>query len=52
MTRDGEMAARDYLALVLSGVARESDDAVVQFLLRTARTAMETYADPASATPA
>jgi aminopeptidase N len=47
MTRDGEMAARNYLALVLSGVARESDDAVVQFLLRTARTAMETYADPA-----
>ena len=41
-----EMASRDYLALVLSGVARESDDAVVQFLLRTARTAMETYADP------
>ncbi len=46
MTRDAEMASRDYLALVLSGVARESDDAVVQFLLRTARTAMETYADP------
>ena len=47
MTRDGEMAARDYLALVLSGIGRESDIGVVQSLQRQARLAVDLYADPA-----
>ena len=34
MTRDGELAARDYLELVLSGIGRESDIGVVQSLQR------------------
>ena len=36
MCRDGEMAARDYVRLVLSGVASVSDISVVQTLLRQA----------------
>jgi aminopeptidase N len=46
MTRDAEMPARDYVALVLSGVGRESDIGVVQSLLRLAQTAVTQYADP------
>lgn len=46
MTRDGEMAARDYLELVLHGVGRESDIGVVQSLQRQARSAIELYAAP------
>ena len=46
MTRDGEMATRDYLTLVLSGVGRESDIGVVQSLQRQAKLAVELYADP------
>ncbi|MFB7507992.1 aminopeptidase N, partial [Streptomyces broussonetiae] len=34
MTRDGELAARDYLSLVLSGIGKESDIGVVQSLHR------------------
>ena len=47
MTRDGEMAARDYLSLVLSGIGRESDIGVVQSLQRQAMLAVDLYADPA-----
>ncbi len=47
MTRDGELAARDYLALVLSGVDQESDIGVLQSLTRQALRALEIYADPA-----
>ncbi|MFC1416549.1 aminopeptidase N [Streptacidiphilus cavernicola] len=47
MTRDGEMAARDYLSLVLSGIGRESDIGVVQSLQRQAKLAVDLYADPA-----
>ncbi|WP_034088244.1 aminopeptidase N [Streptacidiphilus albus] len=47
MTRDGELAARDYLALVLSGIGRESDIGVVQSLTRQVKTAVDLYADPA-----
>ncbi|MEY9967259.1 aminopeptidase N [Streptacidiphilus sp. MAP12-16] len=47
MTRDGEMAARDYLALVLSGIGRESDIGVVQSLQRQLKAALDMYADPA-----
>ncbi|MFI0778246.1 aminopeptidase N [Streptomyces sp. NPDC021212] len=46
MTRDGEMATRDYLALVLSGVAKESDIGVVQSLHRQVKLALELYAAP------
>ncbi|MFF4367425.1 aminopeptidase N [Streptomyces sp. NPDC001594] len=47
MTRDGELATRDYLALVLSGIAKESDIGVVQSLHRQVKLAIDVYADPA-----
>jgi aminopeptidase N len=47
MTRDAELAARDYLSLVLAGIARETDVGVVQVLLRQAELAVDYYADPA-----
>jgi aminopeptidase N len=47
MCRDGEMAARDYLRLVLSGVASVRDISVVQTLLRQATIAVRRFADPA-----
>ncbi|MET9883668.1 aminopeptidase N [Streptomyces sp. NPDC006430] len=47
MTRDGELATRDYLALVLSGIGKESDIGVVQSLHRQVKLAIELYADPA-----
>ncbi|MET8676308.1 aminopeptidase N [Streptomyces sp. NPDC004647] len=46
MTRDGELAARDYLELVLSGIAKESDIGVVQSLHRQVKLALDLYADP------
>ncbi|MFD9486937.1 aminopeptidase N [Streptomyces sp. NPDC059991] len=46
MTRDGELATRDYLALVLSGIAKESDIGVVQSLHRQVKLAIELYAAP------
>ncbi|MEU5532558.1 aminopeptidase N [Streptomyces sp. NPDC020362] len=48
MTRDGELATRDYLSLVLSGVGKESDIGVVQSLQRQAKLAIDLYADPAA----
>ncbi|GLW57379.1 aminopeptidase N [Kitasatospora phosalacinea] len=47
MTRDGELATRDYLALALSGLQRESDIGVVQSVQRQVKLALELYADPA-----
>ncbi|HWG03201.1 MAG TPA: aminopeptidase N [Trebonia sp.] len=47
MTRDGEMAARDYVRLVLGGVDSVPDISVVQTLLRQAGLAVRRYADPA-----
>ncbi|MEW1907918.1 aminopeptidase N [Kitasatospora sp. NPDC085895] len=47
MTRDGELATRDYLALALSGLQRESDIGVVQSVQRQVKLALEMYADPA-----
>jgi aminopeptidase N len=47
MSRDAEMAARDYIRLVLEGISKETDIAVVQMLLRQARSAAEYYVDPA-----
>jgi aminopeptidase N len=46
MTRDAEMSTGDFLALVLSGVERESDVGVLAQLLRQVRTACELYAAP------
>ncbi|MCY0925578.1 aminopeptidase N [Streptomyces sp. H27-H1] len=47
MTRDGQLATRDYLALVLSGIGKESDIGVVQSLHRQVKLAVDLYADPA-----
>jgi aminopeptidase N len=46
MCRDGEMAARDYVRLVLGGVDTVRDISVVQTLLRQAALAVRHYADP------
>ncbi|MFB7664491.1 aminopeptidase N [Kitasatospora sp. NPDC056138] len=46
MTRDGELAARDYLALALSGLARETDIGVVQSVQRQVQLALNAYVDP------
>ncbi|QQN79383.1 aminopeptidase N [Streptomyces sp. XC 2026] len=46
MTRDGELATRDYLALVLSGIGKETDIGVVQSLHRQVSMALDFYADP------
>jgi aminopeptidase N len=47
MCRDGEMAARDYVRLVMSGVSSVTDISVVQTLLRQAGLAARRFADPA-----
>jgi aminopeptidase N len=46
MCRDAEMAARDYVRLVLSAVDAIGDISVVQSVLRYAATATRRYADP------
>ncbi len=46
MVRDGEMAARDYVRLVLSGILSVADISVVQTLLRQAGQAVRRFADP------
>jgi aminopeptidase N len=47
MTRDGELATRDYLRLVLAGIGGETTIGVVQVLLRQLQLALNSYADPA-----
>ncbi|WTW94806.1 aminopeptidase N [Streptomycetaceae bacterium NBC_01309] len=47
MTRDAEMATRDYLPLVLSGIGQEKDINIVGSLHRQLISALELYADPA-----
>ena len=47
MCRDGEMAARDYVRLVMSGVSSVPDISVVQTLLRQASAAVRRFTDPA-----
>ncbi|MDI2127349.1 aminopeptidase N [Yinghuangia seranimata] len=47
MTRDAEMAARDYLTLVLSGIGQEKDINIVGSLHRQLTSALELFADPA-----
>jgi aminopeptidase N len=46
MVRDGEMAARDYVRLVMSGISSVADISVVQTLLRQASQAVRRFADP------
>ncbi|MFI8306896.1 aminopeptidase N [Streptomyces sp. NPDC085927] len=46
MTRDAELATRDYLSLVLSGIGKESDIGVVQSLHRQVKLAIDLYAAP------
>jgi aminopeptidase N len=46
MCRDAEMATRDYVRLILSGIRGVTDIAVTQTLLRQARTATQQYAAP------
>jgi aminopeptidase N len=46
MTRDGELAARDYVALVIAGAEHERDIGVMQSLTRQALRALDIYADP------
>ncbi|AJE40704.1 aminopeptidase N [Streptomyces nodosus] len=48
MTRDGELATRDYLSLVLSGIGKESDIGVVQSLHRQVKLAVDLYAAPSA----
>ncbi|MFC8620258.1 aminopeptidase N [Micromonospora purpureochromogenes] len=47
MTRDAELAARDYVALVLAGLPAETDINLVTATLRQASTTLTVYADPA-----
>ena len=47
MTRDAEMRAADYLALVLAGVAQETEIGTVQSLLRLARQSIDPFGNPA-----
>ena len=46
MTREAELKARDFTALVAGGLAAESEIGVVQRLLLQAQTAVASYADP------
>ena len=46
MCRDAEMAARDYLRLVLSGISSVADISVMQTLLQQASGAVRRFADP------
>ncbi|MBG6140300.1 aminopeptidase N [Longispora fulva] len=43
MVRSGELAARDYIRLVLNGIGRETDIGVVEQLLRSLVTSLERY---------
>ncbi|HYX96706.1 MAG TPA: ERAP1-like C-terminal domain-containing protein, partial [Geodermatophilus sp.] len=46
MTRDAELPARDWVALVLAGVDAETEISVVQSLLARVQSALTSYADP------
>jgi aminopeptidase N len=46
MTRDAELPARDWVALVLAGVDAETEISVVQALLARVQSALASYADP------
>jgi aminopeptidase N len=46
MTRDAELPARDWVALVLAGVDAETEISVVQSLLARVQSALTSYVDP------
>jgi aminopeptidase N len=46
MTREAELKARDFVALVMSGLHAESEVGVAQRLVLQAQTALSSYADP------
>ena len=46
MTRDAELRARDFVALVSGGIQAETEVGVAQRLLLQAQTALGSYADP------
>jgi aminopeptidase N len=46
MTRDGEMAARDYVRLALRGIAGESEIGIVQSIQARLQGALDRFADP------
>ncbi|PVZ04911.1 aminopeptidase N [Actinomycetospora cinnamomea] len=46
MTREAELRARDFVALVTGGIAAETEVGVVQRLLLQAQTALASYAEP------
>jgi aminopeptidase N len=46
MTREAELKARDFAALVAGGAGRDSETGVVQRLLMQAQTAVASYAEP------
>jgi len=48
MTRDAEVSTGDYLDLALAGIERETEIAVVQLVLRQARSAIDQFAAPAN----
>ncbi len=50
MTREAELKARDFVALVLAGLPAETEVGVVQRLLLQAQTALSSYADQPWAT--
>ncbi|MUL48711.1 aminopeptidase N [Mycobacterium sp. CBMA293] len=50
MTREAEMKAREFVALVMSGLHAETEVGVAQRLVLQAQTALMSYADPAWAT--
>ena len=52
MTRDAELRARDFVALVMRGVHGETEVGVAQRLLLQAQTALNSYAEPAWAAEA
>jgi aminopeptidase N len=47
MCRDGELAARDYVRMVMTGIPSITDLSVTQTLLRQSDVAIRRYADPA-----
>ncbi|MGU3503011.1 aminopeptidase N [Mycobacterium sp. C31M] len=47
MTREAELKARDFVALVIAGIHAETEVGVAQRLLLQAQTALGSYADPA-----
>jgi aminopeptidase N len=46
MTRDGELGAREFVDLVLTNIAHETDSSVVQVLLRQLATTLDLYVAP------